>query len=125
MSIFKAIFCWVYVLGSLTMLVSASPIDTSSTALIANTTVPLFSTYDPNFVNLEPRQKKKKTWYGGCKRENVGQHNCKLMRQTCHMFYQQFPDNDSRRKGYKWNCKTTLCMQTKGDCHHLACGAWC
>jgi hypothetical protein len=125
MAIFKAIFCWIYVLGSLALLVSGSPVNSPSTTAIANTTVSLISTYNPDFVNLDPRQKKKKTWTGGCKRENVGQHNCPLMFEACRQYYLQFPEGDNRRKGNKWNCKEHLCVQTKGDCFHRVRCNWC
>jgi hypothetical protein len=125
MAIFKAIFCWVYVLSSLTMLVSASPIDTSSAIAIANTTTTLISTYDPDFVNIEKRQKPKKNWYGGCKRVNVGQHNCPLMLEACRQYYRQFPEGDNRRKRNKSKCKQHLCVYTQGDCYHWRFCNWC
>jgi hypothetical protein len=117
MANFKAIFCWFYILGSLTMLVSASPIGTSSTALTVNTTIPLIHIYNPDFVNIEKRQKQETTWTGGCERVNVGLHNCPLMLEACRQYARQLTEGKDKWVD-KWSCKTHLCVQTQGDCFH-------
>jgi hypothetical protein len=130
MWISKLLYLWLYTLSSLITLASTSPLNTTSpntpTTTLTNTTIPLISTFNPSFANLEKRQKKKHA-FKNCDRVDVGRHNCDLMLQACVMFYEQFdhPDEPRQRGAFrKWNCKRDVCSQTKGDCFYHWC-TWC
>jgi len=66
--------------------------------------------------------KPKMHWNARCDRLNPGRHNCPLMQEACHMFFEQnWKTGDPQRARYEQLCKMFICEQTMGDCFHNGC----
>jgi len=138
----RCLYLWLATLNSLIILVSASavnipppppPTDILKSTIPASSLISTSNLYSAFDKRQEPEEseepeepeiptKPKMHWDASCDRLNPGRHNCPLMQEACHMFFEQnWKPGNPQRVRYEQLCKMFICEQTMGDCFHNGC----